>query len=147
MAMAKVLYTAQAHVTGGRADGHGRSSDGRLEVDLRLPEEMGGKDEGTNPEQLFAVGYAACFEGALGSVARRERVELGEVAIDSKVSLLPTEERGFKLAVELDVTLPAITDPAQAAELVGAAHAVCPYSNATRGNIEVALSANGQPLN
>jgi len=142
--MAKILYTAEAHVTGGRANGHGRSSDGQLEVDLRLPEEMGGQGGGTNPEQLFAVGYAACFEGALGTVARRAHVELGELAIDSKVSLLPTEERGFKLAVELAVTLPGVEDSAQAVELVTAAHQVCPYSNATRGNIDVTLSANGQ---
>jgi osmotically inducible protein OsmC len=146
MTMTKVLYTAQAHVTGGRADGHGRSADGQLEVDLRLPTEMGGQGGGTNPEELFAVGYAACFEGALGSVARRTHDELGEVAIDSKVSLLPTEERGFKLAVELHVSLPAIEDSAKAVELVEAAHQVCPYSNATRGNIEVLLTANGQPV-
>ena len=69
--MTKALYTAEAHVTGGRADGHGRTSDGELEVDLRLPKEMGGQGDGTNPEELFAVGYAACFEGALGTVARR----------------------------------------------------------------------------
>jgi osmotically inducible protein OsmC len=144
--MTKVLYTAQAHVTGGRADGHGRTSDGKLEVDLRLPVEMGGKGDGTNPEELFAVGYAACFEGALGAVARRAKDELGEVAIDSKVSLLPTEERGFKLEVQLDVSLPAIDDSAKAVELVRAAHLVCPYSNATRGNIEVTLTANGQPV-
>ncbi len=144
--MSKVLYTAQAHVTGGRANGHGRSANGLLEVDLRLPRELGGQGDGTNPEELFAVGYAACFEGALGTVARRTRDELGDVAIDSRVSLLPTEERGFKLAVNLDVTLPAIDDPAKAAELVRAAHRVCPYSNATRGNIEVTLSANGQPV-
>jgi Ohr subfamily peroxiredoxin len=144
--MANVLYTAEAHVTGGRADGHGRSSDGALEVDLRLPSEMGGEGGGTNPEQLFAVGYAACFEGALGTVARREKVELGDVAIDSKVSLVTTEERGFNVAVTLDVTLPEIADGEQATAIVAAAHAVCPYSNATRGNVEVTLSANGQPV-
>jgi lipoyl-dependent peroxiredoxin len=144
--MANVLYTAEAHVTGGRADGHGRSSDGTLEVDLRLPSEMGGEGGGTNPEQLFAVGYAACFEGALGTVARREKVELGDVAIDSKVSLVTTEERGFNVAVTLDVTLPDVADAEQATAIVAAAHAVCPYSNATRGNVEVTLSANGQPV-
>jgi osmotically inducible protein OsmC len=144
--MTKALYTAEAHVTGGRANGHGRSTDGQLEVDLRLPAELGGEGGGSNPEELFAVGYAACFEGALGTVARRRKEETGDVAIDSKVSLLPTEERGFKLAVELDVSLPAIEDPAKAIELVRLAHAVCPYSNATRGNIDVALSANGQAV-
>src|SRR6478672_3022551 len=141
-AMANTLYTAEAHVTGGRAEGHGRTSDGALEVDLRLPEEMGGSGGGTNPEQLFAVGYAACFESALGAVARRRKQEVGEVAIDSKVMLLPTEQRGFKLAVELAVTLPSVDDADEAAELVRAAHLVCPYSNATRGNIEVSLTAN-----
>jgi lipoyl-dependent peroxiredoxin len=142
--MAKVLYTAEAHVTGGRAEGHGKTSDGNLEVDLRLPKEMGGQGDGTNPEELFAVGYAACFEGALGAIARRQKADLGDVAIDSKVSLLPTEERGFKLAVELDVTLPGVNEAAKAVEIVHAAHYVCPYSNATRGNIDVVLTANGE---
>jgi lipoyl-dependent peroxiredoxin len=142
--MSDPLYTAQAHVTGGRADGHGRSGDGQLEVDLRLPRELGGEGDGTNPEELFAVGFAACFEGALGVVGRRERQEVGDVAIDSRVMLHPTEERGFKLAVALDVSLPSVEDPMAAAELVRAAHRVCPYSNATRGNIDVDLTANGQ---
>jgi lipoyl-dependent peroxiredoxin len=142
----KVIYTAEAHVTGGRQNGHGRTTDGVLEVDLRLPTELGGEGGGTNPEELFAVGYAACFESALGAVARRERVEVEDVEIDSKVMLLPTENRGFKLAVELDVTLPSIEDQDQAVELVHGAHQVCPYSNATRGNIDVKLTANGKPL-
>ncbi len=141
--MAKVLYTAEAHVAGGR-NGHGATSDGTLEVDLRLPKEMGGDAGGTNPEQLFAIGYAACFESALGAVARRQKRETGEAVIDSKVMLSPTGAGGFQLGVSLDVTLPAVTDPALALELVKAAHEVCPYSNATRGNIEVALTANGQ---
>ena len=102
--MARVLYTAEATVTGGRADGHGRTNDGKLEVNLRLPKEMGGDGAGTNPEQLFAVGFAACFEGAIGAVGRRERAEVGDVSIDSRVSLHPTEERGFKLSAELHVT-------------------------------------------
>jgi lipoyl-dependent peroxiredoxin len=140
------IYTAAAYVTGGRAEGHGRSSDGALEVDLRTPKEMGGIGGGTNPEQLFAVGYAACFESALGAVARRRRLELGEVAIDSRVTLIPTEERGFALAVGLAVSLPGIYDPDVAAELVRAAHQVCPYSNATRGNVDVWLTANGRPV-
>jgi Ohr subfamily peroxiredoxin len=143
--MSKVIYTAQAHVTGGRAEGHGKTSDGALEVDLRLPQEMGGAGGGTNPEQLFAVGYAACFEGAIGAVARRQKLEAGDVEIDSKVSLSPGEERTFLLSVELDVTLPSIEGDA-AAELVREAHKVCPYSNATRGNIEVRLTANGAPV-
>jgi lipoyl-dependent peroxiredoxin len=140
------IYTAAAHVTGGRAAGHGKTSDGALEVDLRLPAEMGGQEPGTNPEQLFAVGYAACFEGALGVVARRAKVDAGEVGIDSRVSLTPNGQGGFFLGVGLDVTLPGVEDAAQAVELVRAAHQVCPYSNATRGNVEVALSANGQPV-
>lgn len=140
--MSKVVYTAEAHVDGGRADGHGRSSDGALEVDLRLPSEMGGEGGGTNPEQLFAVGYAACFEGALGAVARREKSELGQIGIDSKVSLITAEDRSFGIAVELDVTIPSL-EADEAVELVRAAHKVCPYSNATRGNVEVTLTANG----
>jgi osmotically inducible protein OsmC len=144
--MADKLYTAKAHVTGGRAEGHGRSSDGALEVDLRLPPEMGGAGGGTNPEQLFAVGYAACFEGALGVVGRREKVETGDASIDSKVSLITTEERGFNVAVELDVTLPQVQDAEEAKRIVAAAHEVCPYSNATRGNVDVTLTANGQAV-
>ena len=140
--MSKVIYTAEAHVVGGRAEGHGKTSDGALEVDLRLPAELGGEGGGTNPEQLFAVGYAACFEGAIGAVARRLKLEAGDVAIDSKVSLNPGPERTFLLSVELDVTLPSVVGDA-AVELVREAHKVCPYSNATRGNIDVTLTANG----
>ena len=143
--MTKALYTAQAHVDGGRIDGHGHSADGELEVELRLPTELGGKGA-TNPEELFAVGYAACFESALTTVARRRKEEANDVAIDSRVMLVAGEDRGFNIAVELDVSLPSIDDPAKAVELVRAAHKVCPYSNATRGNIEVGLTANGQPV-
>ena len=144
--MARVLYTAEATVTGGRANGHGRTNDGVLDVQLRSPKEMGGEGGGTNPEELFAVGYAACFESSLGVVGRRERAEVGDVSIDSRVSLLPTKERGYSLAVELDVTLPQVQDPEQAARIVAAAHQVCPYSNATRGNIDVTLTANGHAV-
>jgi lipoyl-dependent peroxiredoxin len=144
--MAKTVYTAEATVTGGRAEGHGVTTDGTLDVQLRLPTEMGGEGGGTNPEQLFAVGYAACFEGALGVVGRRERVEVGDVSIDSRVSLITTEERGFNVAVDLDVTLPQVTDDEQAVRIVAAAHEVCPYSNATRGNVEVNLTANGHTV-
>jgi Ohr subfamily peroxiredoxin len=140
------IYTAQAHVTGGRAEGHGRTSDGALEVDLRLPSEMGGGGGGTNPEELFAVGYAACFESALAAVARRRHQEIGDVAIDSRVSLIPTPERTFELGVELDVSLPSLAGQREADELVAAAHRVCPYSNATDGNIDVKLTVNGQEL-
>jgi osmotically inducible protein OsmC len=96
--MAKDLYTAEAHVTGGRAAGHGRTSDGALEFDLRSPTEMGGEGGGTNPEQLFAVGWAACFEGALAVVARRQKLEVGDVGIDSKVKLRTGEDRSFRIA-------------------------------------------------
>jgi lipoyl-dependent peroxiredoxin len=141
--MTKVVYTAEATVTGARADGHGRTSDGMLEVELRLPKEMGGEGDGTNPEQLFAVGYAACFEGAIGVVGQRLRSEVGDVAIDSKVALITTEERGYNVAVTLDVSLPSVAEEATAVEIVREAHKVCPYSNATRGNVEVTLTANG----
>jgi lipoyl-dependent peroxiredoxin len=144
--MAKTVYTAEANVTGGRAEGHGATTDGALDVQLRTPKEMDGPGGGTNPEQLFAVGYAACFEGALGVVGRRERAEVGDVSIDSRVSLVTTEDRGFTIAVELGVTLPQVSDPEQAAKIVAAAHQVCPYSNATRGNIDVKLTANGQEV-
>ncbi len=140
--MAKVVYTAEATVTGGREKGHGKTTDGALDVQLRPPTEGGG----TNPEQLFAVGYAACFEGALGVAARRAKAEVGDASIDSKVSLITTEDRGFNVAVELDVTLPQVEDAEQAKEIVAAAHQICPYSNATRGNVEVTLTANGQPV-
>jgi Ohr subfamily peroxiredoxin len=143
--MTKVLYTAHAHVTGGR-DGHGRTTDGQLEVDLRRPKEMGGSGGGTNPEELFAVGYAACFESALGVVARRRHVDAGDVTIDSAVSLEPTGDGGFRLSVVLDVTIPALGDRATAVELVRGAHEVCPYSNATRGNIDVELLLSGEPI-
>jgi len=132
-------------VTGGRLAGHGRTSDGLLEVNLRPPPELGGEGDGTNPEQLFAVGYAACFENALAAVARRRKLEVDDVEIDSKVMLVTGEERSFTIAVELAVTLPSIEGNA-AAELVEAAHKVCPYSNATRGNIDVTLTANGAPV-
>jgi lipoyl-dependent peroxiredoxin len=144
--MTKAIYTAEAHVTGGRAEGHGRTSDGVLEVDLRSPQELGGEGGGTNPEQLFAIGFASCFESALGFVARRKRLEADDVEVDSRVMLLTTESRGFKLAVEHDVRLPSVEDTEAAAELVGAAHQVCPYSHATRGNIDVSLTANGRPV-
>jgi Ohr subfamily peroxiredoxin len=144
--MPNPIYTAKATVTGGRAEGHGRTSDGVLDVQLRLPKEMGGEEQGTNPEQLFAVGYAACFEGALGVVARREKAEVGEVSIDSSVDLIPNGSGGFVLAVELAVTLPGLSDAEQAKAIVAAAHQVCPYSNATRGNIEVTLTANGETV-
>jgi lipoyl-dependent peroxiredoxin len=141
----KVLYTAEATVTGGRDEGHARSADPALDVQLRTPAELGGPGGGTNPEQLFAAGYAACFESALKTVARRRDVKADDVSIASKVSLGPGDDRNFILAVALDVTLPQVGGE-DAAELVRAAHQVCPYSNATRGNVDVALTVNGEPL-
>jgi osmotically inducible protein OsmC len=146
--MANPIYTAQATVTGGRAQGHGRTNDGKLDVQLRLPREMDPNSDaaGTNPEQLFAVGFAACFEGALGVVARRQKLEAGDASIESSVSLLAVQGGAFKLEVGLDVTLPQVDDVEQAKALVAAAHEVCPYSNATRGNVDVRLTANGQAV-
>jgi Ohr subfamily peroxiredoxin len=144
--MAKVLYTAEAEVTGGRMEGHGRTSDGALEVDIRIPEGLGGPGGGTNPEQLFAVGFASCFESALSVVARRTKVDAGDAKIASRVNLMPTEAGGFGIGVEMDVSLPSIDDADQAKELVRKAHKVCPYSNATRGNIDVKLTVNGEPV-
>jgi lipoyl-dependent peroxiredoxin len=142
----RIMYTADAHVTGGRVEGHGRTSDGALDVQLRTPTELGGSGGGTNPEQLFAIGYAACFESALGAAGRRRRAELGDVAIDARVMLRPAPERRWELAVALDVALPSVADADEAAALVRDAHAICPYSNATRGNIDVAITVNGRAL-
>jgi lipoyl-dependent peroxiredoxin len=139
--LTRTLYTAHATVTGGRA-GHGRTSDGVLDVDLRPPVEMGGDGGGTNPEQLFAIGYAACFQSALGTAARREKLDASDSTVNSSVELGPTGSGAYTLAVTLQVLLPSV--PQDAAErLVEAAHLVCPYSNATRGNINVTLEVVG----
>jgi Ohr subfamily peroxiredoxin len=141
----KILYTAEANVEGGR-DGHGRTSDGRLEVDLSVPEVMGGKGgPGTNPEQLFAVGFAACFQSALFSVANGKKLDASDSRIASKVGIGPTGHGGFGLEVSLDLHAPHLT-PAEAADLMARADEVCPYSNATRGNIEVTLTVDGASL-
>jgi osmotically inducible protein OsmC len=131
------LYTAHAHVSGGR-NGQGKTDDGLLDVKLATPKELGGAGGATNPEQLFAVGYAACFEGALRLVARRAKAPLSEAAINSSVSLIPNGE-GFRLGVALDVETKGV-DQQTAEALVATAHKVCPYSNAVRGNIDVALT-------
>ena len=141
----KVLYTAEAKVEGGRG-GHGRTSDGRLEVDLSVPKEMSGDGgPGTNPEQLFAVGYAACFQSALLGVARGRNLDVSGSQITSRVGIGPTGHGGFGLQVSLDLHAPNLT-AAQAADLMGRADERCPYSNATRGNIEVTLTFDGVPL-
>ncbi|AFM15935.1 peroxiredoxin, Ohr subfamily [Mycolicibacterium chubuense NBB4] len=135
----KALYTAEALATGEGRDGHGRTSDGRLDLDLAIPKEMGGSDNGTNPEQLFAIGYAACFHSALRLVARQERVDVTDSSVGARVMLGQIGNGGFGLAVELEVTLPNV-DHETAMRVTEKAHQVCPYSNATRGNITVALS-------
>ncbi|TPM24455.1 organic hydroperoxide resistance protein [Mesorhizobium sp. B2-2-2] len=132
------LYTTQARVTGGRA-GHGETSDGLLKVDLAMPKELGGPGGATNPEQLFAIGYAACFESAIRFVARKQKLPLADAAVTATVDLLPNGE-GFKLGVSLAAETKGL-DQAAAEALVSAAHQICPYSNATRGNVEVAISA------
>ena len=134
----KKLYTAEATVHGGR-DGHGRSSDGALDLDIRAPKEMGGAGGGTNPEQLFALGYAACFQSALAIVARRMGLDASESVVTGRVSIGPVEGGIYGLAVELVIDVPG-TDPDSVRQAAEAAHRVCPYSNATRGNIEVTLT-------
>ncbi|WP_372657175.1 organic hydroperoxide resistance protein [Hydrogenophaga sp.] len=131
----KVLYTARAHTTGGR-DGASKTDDGRLSVQLTSPGQAG---EGTNPEQLFAAGYSACFLGAIKAVAGKMKLSVpADVAIDAEVDL-GTIAVGYGIAARLKVSLPGM-DPAQAQSLVDAAHQVCPYSNATRGNIDVTIT-------
>ncbi|BBZ62170.1 organic hydroperoxide resistance protein [Mycolicibacterium monacense] len=135
----KALYTAEALATGEGRDGHGRSSDGRLDFDLAIPKEMGGSGDGTNPEQLFAVGYAACFHSALRLVARQEKVDVTDSTVGARVSIGQLDNGGFGLAVELEVALPNV-DEKTAQEIADKAHQVCPYSNATRGNIDVTVT-------
>jgi len=137
VALPKKLYTATATAYGGR-DGRVATDDGKLEVTVAPPRELGGAGAGTNPEQLFAAGYAACFGSAVSHVARLKKITPGPIAITAKVSLGPAA-RGFGLQVELVAALPELPR-AEAEALVAAAHEVCPYSNATRGNIVVDVS-------
>lgn len=131
----KVLYTARAHTTGGR-DGKSRSDDGKLDVTLASP---GGAGQGTNPEQLFAAGYSACFIGALKAVAGKQKITLPQdLAVDAEVDLGQVGQ-AYGIAARLNVKLPGM-DRAQARQLVDTAHQVCPYSNATRGNIDVQVN-------
>lgn len=135
-----VLYTAHARVTGGR-DGRATSSKGSPDLVIKPPAELGGPadmPEATNPEELFALGYGACYLSALSLVARGQKISAKEFSIDSAVALQADDSGGFGIAVELHGTLPGVDD-AQAAELMKTAHTVCPYSKATKGNIEVKL--------
>jgi Ohr subfamily peroxiredoxin len=134
----KVLYTAAAMSTGDARNGHVRSSDGRLDFDLAIPKEMGGSGDATNPEQLFAAGYAACFHSALKAVTGQRKAKVTDSSVSAEVGIGPNDAGGFGLTVALHVELSGV-DQATADELVAAAHQVCPYSNATRGNIEVTL--------
>jgi osmotically inducible protein OsmC len=136
----KTLYTATATAHGGR-EGHVQSDDGFLKADLRLPKSMGGPGgEGTNPEQLFAAGYAACFESALRLVARTQKKPLKDAHVTAHVSLNATDDGKYVLAVELEGRIEGVA-PEEAQALMAAAHQVCPYSNATRGNIQVGIKA------
>jgi osmotically inducible protein OsmC len=135
----ETLYTAIAHASGGGRDGHVISEDNRIDLDTRVPKEMGGTGEGTNPEQLFAAGYAACFLSAIHGVGRAMKLDTTDAGVSSSVSIGKISETGFGLAVELDVYLPNVAAE-QRQQVIDAAHAVCPYSNATRGNVEVTLT-------
>jgi osmotically inducible protein OsmC len=135
----EVLYTAEATATGGRKNGRARSSDGAIDTPINPPKEVGGSGEGTNPEQLFAAGYAACFDNALASVARRDKIELGQTSVTARVGLGKHPEEGFLLDVELRVTIPDM--PRGPAAPRGAKpQQRCPYSRATRGNLDVRLT-------
>ena len=140
-----ILYTAEAVVEGGRA-GHGRTSDGRLTVELSVPKEMGGEGgPGTNPEQLFAVGYAACFQSTLLSVARGRKLDASDSTITARVGIGPAGHGAFGLTVALDLHAPHLSR-GEAEDLMRRAHERCPYSNATRGNVDVTLGVDGREL-
>ena len=134
----KTLYTAEATATGGR-NGHVKSSNGILDVQVRMPRSLGGvNDDFANPEMLFAAGYAACFDSALNLVIKQESITTGETSVSAKISIGQLENGGFGLAGELAVNVPSVSQE-KAQQLVEKAHQVCPYSNATRGNIEIKL--------
>ena len=135
----KAIYTATATATGDGRNGHTTSEDGILDMDVRVPKEMGGAGGATNPEQLFAAGYAACFHSALKLVGGAEKADLTGTEVSASVSIGTLDAGGFGLAVELDVLIPALEHDAALA-LVEKAHQVCPYSNATRGNVDVTLT-------
>ena len=135
----KPIYTARAFATGGRS-GRTQTDDGILSVDVRPPKEMGGPGGATNPEQLFAAGYAACFQSALGVVARRQKVDTADSLVEADVTIGAVEGGRYGLAVALRVQIPG-QDITRTRALADAAHQVCPYSNATRGNIDVTIEA------
>ncbi|MCZ2822780.1 MULTISPECIES: organic hydroperoxide resistance protein [unclassified Modestobacter] len=132
------VYTAVATATGDGRNGHTRSSDGLIDLDLATPKEMGGEGGATNPEQLFAAGYAACFLSALKMVARKQKAPINDAGVTAEVGIGPNDAGGFGLEVALHAELGGV-DQATAEQLVEAAHQVCPYSNATRGNVPVTL--------
>jgi osmotically inducible protein OsmC len=133
------LYTAIAHASGGGRDGHVRTEDDRLDLDTRAPQELGGSGEGTNPEQLFAAGYSACFLSALHGAGRQLTIDTTDAAVSASVSIGKNDSGGFGLSVELDVYVPKAS-PEDARKVADAAHTMCPYSNATRGNIPVQIN-------
>ena len=133
------MYTAEALATGGGRNGHVTTKDGIVDTDVRVPKEMGGAGGAPNPELFFAAGYAACFHSALQAVARAQKVDITDSAVGSRVHVGSNGEGGFQLAVELEVVIPDMPRE-QAQALADAAHQVCPYSNATRGNIEVKVT-------
>jgi Ohr subfamily peroxiredoxin len=135
----EILYTAEALSTGEGRNGHVRSTDGRVDLDLAIPVSMGGSGNGANPEELFAAGYSACFHSALQGVARSQKVKITDSTVGGRVSIGPNGQGGFQLAVLLEVAIPGL-DHDQAQALADAAHQVCPYSNATRGNIDVTIN-------
>ena len=136
----ETLYTAEALATGDGRNGHTKTTDGYIDLDLKVPEGMGGPGGAANPEDLFAAGYAACFHGALKKVAAGTGADLSNSAVGAKVSIGKVDGGGFGLAVELEVVIAGV-ELAQAQELADKAHQVCPYSNATRGNIPVTVTA------
>ena len=141
----EILYTAEATVTGGR-EGHARTSDGRVDVDLDVPSEMGGTGgPGTNPEQLFAAGYAACFQSSMMRFATGRKLDLSGSRVTARVGIGPLKSGGFGLAAALDLEAPGLGRD-EAFELMRLAHETCPYSRATRGNIEVMLTVGGTSL-
>ncbi|MGY6501125.1 MAG: organic hydroperoxide resistance protein [Acidimicrobiales bacterium] len=137
--MTNPLYSTTAHATGDGRNGHVLSDDEMIDLDVRTPTELGGGGGATNPEQLFAAGYAACFHSAVRLVAGQAGVDTTGSEVSATVHLLPLDTGGFGIGVELDVSLPAATAE-QAQQVTTRAHEVCPYSNATRGNVDVALS-------